>query len=109
MAGNGLGMPAIDSRHSYLDIAISDSYHKAMQVSVADAKNKLPELIKAVEAGEPVTICRRGVPVVDIVRTKPVRKKRTLGALRGQIKIIDPNWWKPMTDKEVDDFLEGRY
>jgi prevent-host-death family protein len=81
-----------------------------MQVSVADAKNKLPELIKAVENGEPVTICRRGVPVVDIVCTKkPVRKKRILGALRGQIKIIDPDWWKPMTDEEVEDFLAGRY
>ena len=81
-----------------------------MQVSVADAKNKLPELIKAVEDGEAVTICRRGVPVVDIVRTnKPLRKKRTLGTLRGQIKIIDPNWWKPMTDEEVEDFLAGRY
>jgi prevent-host-death family protein len=81
-----------------------------MQVSVADAKNKLPELIKAAEQGEPVTICRRGVPVVDIVRTKkPLRKKRTLGTLRGQIEIIDPDWWKPMTDKEVDDFLGGRY
>jgi prevent-host-death family protein len=91
-------------------MAISDSYHKTMQVSVADAKNKLPELIKAVENGEPVTICRRGVPVVDIVRTqKPVRKKRVLGTLRGKIKIIDPDWWKPMTDEEVDDFLEGRY
>jgi prevent-host-death family protein len=81
-----------------------------MQVSVADAKNKLPELIKAAEQGEPVTICRRGVPVVDIVRTKkPLRKKRTLGTLRGQIEIIDPDWWKPMTEKEVDDFLGGRY
>ena len=38
-----------------------------MKVSVADAKNKLPELIKAVEGGETVTIYRRGVPVVDIV------------------------------------------
>lgn len=81
-----------------------------MQFSVADAKNKLPELIKAVEDGESVTICRRGVPVVDLVRTKqPIRKKRVLGALRGQIQIHDPNWWKPMTDKEVEDFLEGRY
>jgi antitoxin (DNA-binding transcriptional repressor) of toxin-antitoxin stability system len=81
-----------------------------MQFSVADAKNKLPELIKAVEAGETVTICRRGVAVVDIVRTgKPIRKKRTLGTLRGQIKIVDPDWWKPMTDKEAEDFLAGRY
>jgi prevent-host-death family protein len=41
-----------------------------MKVSVADAKNKLPELIRAAEDGETVTICRRGVPAVDIVRTK---------------------------------------
>ncbi|PYY14458.1 MAG: hypothetical protein DMG61_09835 [Acidobacteria bacterium] len=41
-----------------------------MKVSVADAKNRLPELIKAAEDGESVTICRRGKPVVDLVRTQ---------------------------------------
>jgi len=81
-----------------------------MQVSVADAKNKLPELIKAVENGEPVTICRRACRWwKSCARKKPTRKKRILGALRGQIKIIDPDWWKPMTDEEVEDFLSGRY
>ena len=80
-----------------------------MEVSVGDAKNKLPELIRAVEDGEPVTICRRGVPVVEIVRSKkPTGKKRTLDTLRGRIQILDPNWWKPMTDKEAADFLAGR-
>jgi len=80
-----------------------------MQVSVADAKNKLPELIKAVEDGEPVTICRRGVPVVDIVRTKaPSRKPRMLGTLKGKIQIVDPNWWRPMSDQEVEDLFSGR-
>lgn len=80
-----------------------------MQVSVADAKNNLPELIKAVEDGKPVTICRRGVPVVDIVRTKkPARKRRTLGTLKGKIKVLDPNWWKSLTDDETEDFLAGR-
>jgi antitoxin (DNA-binding transcriptional repressor) of toxin-antitoxin stability system len=81
-----------------------------MKVSVADAKNKLPELIKAVENGETITICRRGVPVADIVRTTaPTRKKRKLGTLRDRIQIHDPDWWKPMTEQEVDAFLEGRY
>jgi len=57
----------------------------------------LPELIKAVEHGEPVTICRRGVPVVDIVRSeKLLRKKPKLGTLRGKIEVLDPDWWKPM-------------
>jgi prevent-host-death family protein len=81
-----------------------------MQLNVADAKNKLPGLIKAVENGESVTICRRGVPVVDIVRTKePTRKKRRLGTLKGKIQILDPDWWKPMADEEVDALMEGRY
>ena len=81
-----------------------------MKFSVAEAKNKLPELIKAVEDGEPVTICRRGVPVVDIIKTKtPTIKKRLFGSLKGKIQVVDPNWWKPMTDEEVDAFLEGRY
>jgi prevent-host-death family protein len=67
-----------------------------MQVSLTAAKNK-PELIKAVEDGLPVTICRRGVPVVDIVRTGDLnRRKRTLGTLRGRIQVLDPDWWKPM-------------
>ena len=80
-----------------------------MKVSVADAKNKLPELIKAVENGETVTICRRGVPAVDIVRTKkPSRKKRKLGTLKGKIRILDTDWWKPMSDDEADAFVEGR-
>ena len=70
-----------------------------MKVSVADAKNKLPKLIKAAESGEPVTITRRGTPVVDLVRTKepPRSKKRKLGTLKGKIQIVDPNWWKPMS------------
>jgi prevent-host-death family protein len=80
-----------------------------MKFSVAEAKNKLPELIKAVEDGETVTICRRGVPVVDLVRTKkPTGKKRVLGTLKGKIQVIDPDWWKPMTNEEVEDFLAGR-
>ena len=80
-----------------------------MKVSVADAKNNLPELIKAAEAGETVTICRRGVPVADIIRTKkPSRKKRRLGTLTGKIQVLEPEWWKPMSDSEVKAFVEGQ-
>ena len=80
-----------------------------MKVSVAEAKNRLPELIKAVEDGEPVTICRRGTPVVDIVRTaKATHEKPKFGTLKNKVVIQDPDWWKPMSAKEVDAFLEGR-
>jgi prevent-host-death family protein len=81
-----------------------------MQVSVADAKNRLSELIKAVENGEPVTICRHGIPVVDLVRAKAaISGKPRFGTMRDRIQEIDPDWWKPMTEEEVDAFLEGRY
>lgn len=81
-----------------------------MQTSVVDAKNKLPELIKAVEAGEQVTICRRGVPGVDLVPTwAGAREKPKFGTMKDRIVVNDPDWWKPMTDEEVDAFLDGRY
>ena len=80
-----------------------------MKISVADAKNKLPELIKTVENGESVTICRRGTPVVDMVRTtKASREIPKFGTLKGKVIIGDPNWWKPMTDEEVDALLDSR-
>ena len=81
-----------------------------MQVIVADAKNKLPELIKAVEDGEAVTICRRGTPVADLVRTTTASpEKPKFGTLKDKVVIHDADWWKPMTEEEADAFLDGRY
>ena len=81
-----------------------------MNVNVADAKNKLAELLKEVEKGKRITICRRGKPVADLVRSsKAKQKKPQFGILKGQGVVIDPDWWKPMSDEEVDAFLEGRY
>jgi antitoxin (DNA-binding transcriptional repressor) of toxin-antitoxin stability system len=81
-----------------------------MRVSVSDAKNKLPELIKAVEAGEPVTICRRGVPVVDLVRTQVGKPEQPrFGTMKDRIIVSDPDWWKPMADGEANAFLDGHY
>ena len=91
-------------------IAIANSYNRSMQVSVAEAKNKLPKLIKRAEGGERVTICRRGRPVADLVRSEMGSdRKPKLGTLKGKIKILDPNWWKPMTEEETERFLAGRY
>ena len=80
-----------------------------MKISVADAKNRLPELIKSVEDGESVTICRRGTPVVDIVRTgQAAGEKPAFGTLAAKVAVHDPDWWKPMNEKQVEGFLEGR-
>src|SRR5262249_35945526 len=77
-----------------------DGYHRNMKVSVAEAKNQLPRLIKRAESGERVTICRRGEPVADLVRSvAPVMKRRKLGTFAGKRWEIDPDWWKPMTEE----------
>jgi prevent-host-death family protein len=80
-----------------------------MKVSVAEAKNRLPQLIKAVEDGESVTICRHGTPVVDIVRTTTAdSEKPKFGTLKGKVTVVDSDWWKPMTNDEIEALLDGR-
>ena len=79
-----------------------------MRFSVADAKNKLPELIKAVENGETVTIYRRRVPAVDISGRRSRVAKNGSGTLKGKNHIHDIEWWKPMSDDEANAFVEGR-
>ena len=90
-------------------MAIEIAIIASMRVSVAHAKKKLPKLIKAAENGEPVTICRRGVPVVDLVPTKvSTGPSPQFGTLRGKFIIHDPGWWKPMSEAEAEAFLGGR-
>lgn len=80
-----------------------------MKVSVAEAKNTLPKLIKAVEDGESVTIYRHATPVVDIVRTtKGDPQKPKFGTLKGKVTALDPDWWKPMAEDEVEALIDGR-
>jgi prevent-host-death family protein len=80
-----------------------------MKVNVAEAKNTLPKLIRAVEDGESVTIYRHGTPVVDIVRTtKADPQTPKFGTLRGTVTALDPVWWKPMSDDEIEALLDGR-
>jgi prevent-host-death family protein len=81
-----------------------------MKVSVAEAKNKLPLLIKRAESDERVTICRRGEPVADVVRSRAAgERKRRFGTMAGKNWVKDRDWWKPMSEEEAEAFLEGRY
>jgi len=40
-------------------------------VSIREAKNKLTELARRVEAGESITVTRNGRPVMELVTPKP--------------------------------------
>ena len=76
----------------------------AVDVSIAEAKNRLPELIRAVEEGEDVIITRHGKPVAQIAPVPPQRRKIQLGGMRDRVKLL-PGWDAPITE---DELLGGR-
>ena len=73
-----------------------------MEVNIYEAKNKLSELVKGAERGEEVILSRHGRPVAKLVKLQP--ETRELGLFRGQIKEVDQDWWKPMTNAEAEAF-----
>ena len=78
--------------------------------NVHQAKSELSRLLKETEQGEEVIIMRNGEPVAKLVPyRKPRKKKIKLGFAAGLVKEIDPDWWKPMSDKEVDEIFGGKF
>ena len=81
-----------------------------MKVTASYAKSNLPELLKAVERGEIVTISRSGKSLAILSPAPRVLKsKRKLGTLKGRIEILDPDWAASMTEKDVEAFIRGCY
>jgi prevent-host-death family protein len=74
-----------------------------MDVSIVEAKNRLPELIRAVEAGESVVITRHGKPVAQIAPLTRRRPKPRLGGMKDRIQLPQ-GWDKPI---DLDRFLAG--
>jgi prevent-host-death family protein len=74
-----------------------------MDVSVVEAKNRLPELIRAVESGETIVITRHGKPVAQLAPPPPRRRQVRLGGMKDRIQFL-PGWDKPV---DLDRFLAG--
>ena len=74
----------------------------AMDVSIAKAKDRLSELIRAVECGEKVVITRYGKPVAQIARP-PQRRQARLGGMRARVRFR-PGWDNPV---DLHRFLKG--
>jgi prevent-host-death family protein len=74
-----------------------------MVISTAEAKNRLPQLIRAVEDGEQVIITRHGKPVAQLSPLPGAPRQVKLGGMKDRIQLL-PGWDDPI---DLDRFLEG--
>ena len=81
-----------------------------MQVNILEAKNRLSELIRAVQAGEEVVIANRGKPVVRMVpadEAPPLRAERgSAAAILGWLKDHPMPPQSRRTAEEIDAAIE---
>jgi prevent-host-death family protein len=81
----------------------NSGYNPLMVVTTAEAKNRLPQLIRAVEGGEQVIITRHGKPVAQLSPLLAVPRQVKLGGMKDRIQLL-PGWDDPV---DLDRFLEG--
>jgi prevent-host-death family protein len=74
-----------------------------MDVSIADARNRLTQLVRAVEEGESVVVTLNGKPIAQIAPPPPNRRKVRFGSMRGRIRLL-PGWDDPV---DLERFLNG--
>jgi len=81
------------------------------QFNVHEAKTHFSRLLDLVIEGEEILITRNGIPVAELV---PARQQGlVLGAGQDDANINSDlvarnDWWRPMSDREVEPFLDGR-
>ena len=79
-----------------------------MQLNVHEAKTRLSQLLELVEEGETVIIARHGQPVAELVPTR--RPEGFPFGIASAEPLVGPGdeWWKPMSDQEAEEWIEGR-
>ena len=56
------------------------------EIGSYDAKTKLPEILRRVEAGEAFTITNRGRPIADLVPSRSGRRLKSQAAINNILK-----------------------
>ena len=68
------------------------------EIGSYDAKTKLPEILRRVEAGESFTITNRGKPIADLVPSRAGNEQRVNKAIAGILSSLTD---KVKTDEEM--------
>ena len=91
-------------------IAYPTGLAQRAQFNIHEAKTNFSRLLEMAERGEEVVIARNGNPVAQLI---PIKKSAgLLGAGVGdpsyRCNVPDEEFFRPMSDEEIDAFVEGR-
>ncbi len=67
------------------------------EIGSYDAKTKLPEILRRVEAGESFTITNRGKPIADLIPSDVNKQKKSAIAIRNLLNTKK----KPVSDNDL--------
>lgn len=75
------------------------------EIGSYDAKTKLPEILRRVEAGEAFTITKHGKPIADLIPSKARTRASAKSAIDNLLKMKKCK----LTERELQDLIaEGR-
>ena len=69
---------------------------------ISEAKARLSELIRRVEAGEDIVVARGNRPVVRLVPySSKAERSKGFGSMKGRVEI-GPEFFEPLPDEEIE-------
>lgn len=75
-----------------------------MRIEVRQVQERFDELLRLVEAGQRVVICRDGRPVAEMTRASPAPQvPRPIGLAAGRVRV-PPEFFEPLPDDLLDLF-----
>jgi prevent-host-death family protein len=88
-----------------VDMTMFMTYSRTMlHVNVHEAKARLSHLLERVRRGERVVVCKRNVPVAELVPLRTTRDRpRPVGRARGEFEI-PAAFFAPLPDDDVEAF-----
>ena len=73
------------------------------EIGSYEAKTKLPEILRRVEAGETFTITNRGKPIADVIPSRASDRLKTQAAIANILKVKK----HPMPDEALNELKES--
>lgn len=79
-----------------------------IKINIHEAKTNLSRYLSKLEKGEKILLCKRNVPIAEIVPIPPstLRAKRPIGLTKGQFTVTE-SFFEPLPNNIIKTFYGG--